>query len=91
MALFTLTSVKSSESPLNGTSALQIMYFGEYKRVWVHLDVILCDLDLSCVDVVYQQAQSPAVHLLYPHSFRPALCHLTCWYTSVGLPLPHRT
>lgn len=51
--------------------------------MWLYLHVILCDLDLCCVDVVYQQAQSPTVHLLYPHSFRPALCHLTCWFIGV--------
>lgn len=46
--------------------------------VCVYLYVVLCDLDLCGVDVVHQQAESPAVHLLYPHSFGPALRHLAC-------------
>lgn len=46
--------------------------------VRVYLYVVLGDLDLGGVDVVHQQAQGPPVHLLYPHSLRSALCHLTC-------------
>lgn len=51
--------------------------------VCAHLYVFLSDLDLRCVNVVHQQAQRPAVHLLDPHSLRPALRHLSCRCDSV--------
>lgn len=50
----------------------------ELMHVCVYLHIILRDLYLRRVDVVNQQAQSPAIHLLYPHSFCPTFCHLAC-------------
>ena len=59
--------------------------------VCLYLHVLLCDLDLCCINIVHQKAQSPTVHLLYPHPFRSALCHLPCLHTHVRRPWPHKT
>lgn len=43
-----------------------------------HLDVVLCDLNLSSVDVVNQFSQGLTVHLSDLHLMGFALTHITC-------------
>lgn len=48
------------------------------RRPHAHLDVVLRDLDLSCVDIVDQFLQSLSVHFPDLHLMGLAFTHITC-------------
>lgn len=43
-----------------------------------YLDIVLCDLDLRCVDVVNKFSQGLTVHLSDLHLMGLALAHISC-------------
>lgn len=54
-----------------------------------YLYILFGDLYFSSVNIINQNAQRPAVYLLYPHLLLPALAHLAYKHTHTTVILKH--